>query len=206
MKKSLLLILSISFFGFICKSQNNTQQEIKELPIIKTDSLKHGVYFNFNEFLQNTPSLTEVKIIYLKRNSKLMEIPGAKAYCYNFFDQKHSLLHIQDSVWGFCDGENIYVKHKDDYFKIVKFGRFCLIVNSFISGINLGASSPYNTSHSSIEYILDINSGEIFKFKVSSLKKKILKYDKVLLEKFKDESLKKTMITKYLNDFNAKFQ
>ena len=198
MKKLLSLFLLFIISTVYCSAQNENENDLKELSIFNTDTLMYGIYNNFNEFQNNSPSITNLKIIYVGKRSNLNEIEGIHRNTHNFFNKEHSLTKL-DSAWGFCDGTNIYVKNKNIYYKIEVWGRFCLISYTIIT-------SGMETYHKTSEYILDVITGEVFKFNVKNLKKKILIYDYELLVKFEAESLKKTMTIKYLKDFNKPFR
>lgn len=197
MKNLVYLFIFFTILTFNSNAQDETKPDLKELPIFNTDSLKFGIYLNFNEFQNNSPSITDLNIIYVGKRSNLNEIYGIRRNTHNFFNKENSLTKV-DSAWGFYDGTNVYVNINNLYYEMKIRGRFCLLSYTIIT-------SGMETYHKTSEYILDTITGEIFRFNVKYLKKKILIYDNELLAKFKDESMKDVMTVKYLNDFNAKY-
>lgn len=117
MKVKILYTLIVLFITFTVKSQ----KILNEL-----DSLKKGIYANFEEFQLNKPSVAmDYEILTLKQPN------GALFYSVNI-DNKTAFKI--GKVFGFCDGENVYIKisshimfsSKNVFSKIKNFNAYCL--------------------------------------------------------------------------------
>lgn len=79
------------------------------VPILKDTVLKKGVYANFAAFKNNTPTYT----IYEITQRKLADIIHVK-------DSVKGELYPVRSVWGYCDGKQVFIKSADNYFPIYR--------------------------------------------------------------------------------------
>lgn len=78
-----------------------------DIPVIQTNTYKKGVYQTFDEFKMNHPSITTYSI----EDDKLTKTI--------FFKDDQGEHPIRD-VWGYCDGNHLYIKSGDNYFELVK--------------------------------------------------------------------------------------
>jgi hypothetical protein len=83
-----------------------TRQQFN-IPITNTTTYMKGVYKTFTEFKNNTPSYINYEI----RKDKLTE---------TIFVKDKLGEHPVRDVWGFSDGNNIYVQASDNYFPLTK--------------------------------------------------------------------------------------
>ncbi|HUS03062.1 MAG TPA: hypothetical protein VMY77_15095 [Chitinophagaceae bacterium] len=83
----------------------NTKQF--NIPVLNTNVYKKGVYKTFAEFKMNTPSFNNYEIKEDKLTETLFIKDGKGEY------------PVRD-VWGFCDGNNLYIKSSDNYFELTK--------------------------------------------------------------------------------------
>jgi len=65
-------------------------------PIAANESLRPGVYADFEEFRNNTPSIRDFEIR-KDKNDRFLYIKTGGASCYSH------------DAWGYCDGKNIFV-------------------------------------------------------------------------------------------------
>ena len=77
-------------------------------PILKSDHYTKGVYKNFNEFLNNQPSILQ----YVVKKDKLVDI----LYIPIGKDQ----LSPARDVWGYCDGNKIFIKSGENFYPLVR--------------------------------------------------------------------------------------
>jgi hypothetical protein len=75
------------------------------LPILQDSIFKKGAYRSYSEFKNNTPSISEFVIKTDGRTNTLMVTENGQDYPVR-------------KIWGFCDGENIYVQSKFNYFQL----------------------------------------------------------------------------------------
>lgn len=79
------------------------------LPILNQSILKKGAYTSFEEFKNNNPSINEYQF-------KKGEI-GDFLYV-----KENGVEHPDRTVWGFCDGKNIYINSADKFSLLVREG------------------------------------------------------------------------------------
>ncbi|MFT3935667.1 MAG: hypothetical protein QM726_18710 [Chitinophagaceae bacterium] len=114
-----LALLAISFFSSVIVSG--------QFATINPDSskiLKKGLYKNYEEFLNNNPSNTKddffVSFYFLNKKDP-SSIVGAN---YQFTDSSKE----KENVWGFCDGNAIYVAatpfSTQYYWKLIGLGKY----------------------------------------------------------------------------------
>ncbi len=79
-----------------------------------TASLKRGCYVSVQEFLTNSPSVLDSFVVEsVMRTQKNWE--GTLSRTPYYAGKIKKVKHI----WGFCDGEDTYVFHQKEFFKIV---------------------------------------------------------------------------------------
>jgi hypothetical protein len=83
--------------------ENNSNKFI--LPILQDTIYKKGAYRSYSEFKNNTPSISEFVIKTDGRTNTLMVTENGQEYPVR-------------KIWGFCDGENVYVQSKFNYFQL----------------------------------------------------------------------------------------
>src|SRR6185437_12369328 len=203
-KQSLLISILLSLV-FVSKTQSQT------LIVDDTANLKVGVYRTFKEFRYNSPSIT----------TEFTVRPEEKRFDYAPSEFKDSSRHtiyylllpesytITDTIWGFCDGKNIYINTwwstyspKGTYERLEYIGRYCLFFKWQPGGykkppricrvainINNGlAFDPDILSHSDLKQILEKDTYLYNKYKqVKERKAKSFYYLKLYSEKHKDQ-------------------
>ena len=65
MKRLIFIVFLIQSLSVL--SQENKVYNTKEIKILNTDSLNHGLYISFDEFIHNAPSITNVRFLDDKR-------------------------------------------------------------------------------------------------------------------------------------------
>ena len=83
--------------------ENNSNKFI--IPILRDTIYKKGAYRSYYEFKNNTPSISEFVIKTDGRTNTLMVTENGQEYPVR-------------NIWGFSDGENIYVQSKFNYFQL----------------------------------------------------------------------------------------
>jgi len=82
-----------------------------DFPVYNSNHYKKGVYKTFEEFKMNMPSLPDFEF---KR--------GAMGDIIYITD--NNVTYPSREVWGYCDGENIYINSGDKYSKLVRAGNY----------------------------------------------------------------------------------
>ena len=112
---SLVRLQMINPETHILNKRKFTRQELREYyaarwdkPIIRDSLPQKGVYKNFNEFLNNKPSITN----FLVKKDKLADILYVPV-------GKTEMAPARD-VWGYSDGKNIFIKSGENFYVLVK--------------------------------------------------------------------------------------
>jgi len=114
LKKSLANITDINFGEILSKRKkllfSDIQREYEkkaQLNILKDIVLKKGVYKDFEEFKNNSPSITGFEL----RTGKMGDIMYVKTA-----DAEYPARDL----WGYCDGTDIFINSGDKYSKLVR--------------------------------------------------------------------------------------
>jgi hypothetical protein len=169
---------------------------------------KKGFYSNFREFQTNNPSIkVEFKM------SKIEE-SGNEYERIEFKDSTFDYRILLDIIYGFSDGQNIYIKRKISgmiytFIPIQTLGRYCYvgqkydkqgvpIILPFAVGI---LSVPYKQ-----DYIFNISSGNEHPLNDETMQL-ILASDKELLEVYLSQppERREDMKLYWLNEFNKRY-
>ncbi|MDQ3291885.1 MAG: hypothetical protein M3Q05_11415 [Bacteroidota bacterium] len=175
----------------------------------KKVELKPGFYRNFEEFKTNTPSIPfdNYPLTNVSKGYGFLNIAGEVIYYRIKMDK--SLAKTIGHVYGFCDGNNIYLNTDDhvfkpssDFVKLDYLGRYCYFEDGGFKTVYSGNGMPSNSTYLD-KKALDINSGKIFSLNKKSLKE-IMANDSELLEQFVNESSKNKMLKTYLISYSDK--
>ncbi len=79
------------------------------IEILHTTSFKKGVYLTYNDFKNNTPSIQDFEI----KKSEFAHTLFVK-------DEQGNQYPVR-KIWGFSDGENVFIKSADIFFKLEKY-------------------------------------------------------------------------------------
>jgi len=115
----LILFFSLALFG-----QNQVSGDQENIEILNCGKLKNGLYYSFDEFKNNNPSDTNYWVQVEKMLPVEQRYKHEKEQKTLFFDENGIFTEMDKPVWGFCDGESIFVYHKGMYNQIVTLGRF----------------------------------------------------------------------------------
>lgn len=188
----LIIINSLTLFG---QNQITTSQE--NIEILNCDKLKYGLYHSFTEFKNNDPSDTNF-IIKLE-----MRLPVEQQYGYGneqksfIYDENGKPVEMDKPLWGFCDGEKVFIYSNHMYFEIITLGKFCVFTIEDYKRMR----GRYKTR----DYFFDINTGEVFELNSENLIKMVLHNDPILLEEFNNDRAKNSMMHWYVNEINSKY-
>jgi hypothetical protein len=159
MKSVITLLLLVTCFTSFAQTDNIT---------------RNAVFRNFEEFKNNTPSIHPIDIF--------IEQTGEDKFVLNYRDATGNTKEYKESLWGFSDSNDVYVKYNKHYAKFMAIGKICVFKFfhesetkwSSAPGIN-GGTVPvrYKTKEKEESYLLDVNTGKITTLKASAVKKLI---------------------------------
>lgn len=92
---------------------NSFKDDFTKIPILLDDQKKKGLYMTYEQFLKNTPSTADFEIEKNKFSDGLFVINSSGAN------------ELVRNVWGYCDGQNMYIKSGEKYFQL------CRVNNTF---------------------------------------------------------------------------
>ena len=211
----------IVFTFIVISSQYGFSQDI-----LATKELKKGIYQNFNEFRLNSPSIPlDESLIEIKAEEKVLietytgfivyETKEITIQTYRFKDKQTQKRINTKKFWGYCDGSNVYINSYThipaQYFvQLLIIGRYCYFIQPGDKVDASGQISHIGSYNLTSEYIININTGKIFKLD-RQLLKEILQRDPELLEELKnDKESKNTLISRrrllmdYIDSYNKK--
>lgn len=201
MKKLICIIILLQ--TLIAFGQETKIYDYNDVDILQVDSFNLGLYFTYDEFIKNKPSKTD---IYFKKDTRFAweeAFIGKRWEDLFVYDSTETKTKVKDKLWGYCNGEKIFIYYKKRYCEVNILGRYSVFIYK-MDEINLGYSSgSYVSAYD--EFILDILTGEIYKLRTRTLKKYVLDDYSELLEKFKNESLRHTMYYMYIKEVNSKY-
>lgn len=139
--KSLPVKLFLILFIFF--SISNTHAQKYEINRLIPDSIKFwnkGVYKSINEFYTNSPSIT-TSFNVENTNPDYYLYPGEKdEYFITYYDDLgiENRLDFND-IWGFFDGNKLFVIYKKKPYEMLSFGRISILRYEVYHEKNIGA-------------------------------------------------------------------
>lgn len=108
--------IKADIFDFYIKNDNidasaNTSQIIKTEELkykINCKTLKKGAYLNFDEFINNNPSI-DFNFIVIKRSNFSIAMMGGNNYKVKVLDNSMDPSRVKRKFWGICDGKECYI-------------------------------------------------------------------------------------------------
>jgi hypothetical protein len=204
MKKQIILLFYL-FTILVCNAQNDTAK------IYNSSVLKKGFYKNYDEYINNSPSVTPdfTTILLSIKNMTDTIITGAK---YKINDGT-----TVSGSWGFCDGTDVFINKRISLFKrrylkaqyigknpfFLFWHRDVYAIGPPLVAIITAAASA--TKPASFDLMFINPAGKV---KIASYKnlKKLFVADPDVLKRFKTERAFTDKIkTEYLVEFNEKF-
>ncbi|QHT70581.1 hypothetical protein GXP67_29975 [Rhodocytophaga rosea] len=148
--------------------------ETHQYPILTDSVLKKGIYQRFSDFRNNSPvTAPNLVMEQVSREAKhLQHIYEVKPY---LLDEKGNRKSLKN-VWGFSDGENLYIYHDKDYFLMDRSGGTYAfyafgptqtnytaitagaVMGGLVGAVAIGAATQKSTQ---AEYILDMITGHV---------------------------------------------
>lgn len=161
---------------------------------------RNAVFFTFDEFRNNAPSIYPSTIVAEESESKTK---------WKYTDSIGQLKRMKDNFWGFSDSEYVYIIHKGNYGRFIEIGRLCMFTYHFVK-VSRDISFPNATTGAPTSmkrkeegnktYVLFLDTGEIIELLPKNMKT-ILASDPELLKQYQAEELpdqeKRNYVWKY---------
>jgi hypothetical protein len=138
-----------------------------DIPVFKLPV--KGVYFKFEDFINNKPPITEYSVLSTDKADFL------------YLKSANNNETLQENIWGYCDGKDFFVYAAENFFKLHQTGKTFAIYgakdyrNVRVFRMNFAAidavlpNSTYSKSRTRSRYklvhetlILDMETGELF--------------------------------------------
>jgi hypothetical protein len=188
-----------------------------DLEILKTDTLKDGIYMNFKEFQQNNPSIKGGFTIG-NRNTPLKIIPNTpKRGSYLYLKTDTNYTRLKQKHWGFCYNNKVYVLFQGRYLKLSIDGKYCsftdIAMNANRNFNTFGASNnhisqipPSGPVEDEVDFLLNATNDERIEVTINNLED-IVDNEKILLiEECEKINNQKWYILCYINNINKLYK
>ena len=188
-------------------------------PILATPKLEKGIYRNFQEFVNNAPSI-RAPFLMISHSGKGKIEKGMEDYKLMLQDSATKRRDLK-KFWGACDGETIYINEASyegpvNFKRVHGMGRYCYFKGSYFNtskvvaaGVVAGAIGAAVAAgvEGDYPYILNINNGKFFLLD-KDLLKTILKKDEELNALYDDEQRrsKKNTLLSYIVKYNERHE
>lgn len=138
--EKLFLFLAI-FLSYPALSQTDSSQ--RQNNILTCTKLRRGIYKSFHEFKTNSPSVTrEFEVVRASKSKRVLM--GTAEIKPMYIDPAGKLSKVEKKMWGFCDGDTIYLAiekdvYSNEYVKLFHLGRYSLFSSySSLSSLSRG--------------------------------------------------------------------
>lgn len=174
-------------------------------------AFQQGIYLSFQQFQSNSP-VPKSAIISSEDSSRLdfIKLVLTKEYV----EWKDSSGKIQktkvSSLWGYSENKSVYVRHNNNFNRIVVIGKVChftaYVTDYMYTGPGTYPNQQYGTPVETLQqYILDTETGAIMDYNVATMES-ILKRDQELYTEFCNlrKRKKKEQLFIYLRKYNER--
>ncbi|MGG9970430.1 hypothetical protein ACQ33O_01445 [Ferruginibacter sp. SUN002] len=203
MKHIFLILFSQTFFNISYSQQVEMQDSVisksdSTVKIYKAKTLKKGFYKNRTEFFNNAPSIIIDFKVVKKSDSKKRQKAGVLRVDYKL----PSGQTIDDeSVWGFCDGEFVYVSDNNfglekKYWKLDCLGPHPFFIRAYKPTPLLGVAA--SALSKSFEVFL-LGEKENFKISISNEMIDLFESEQDIQEGYKNAIAPPGEIDPYIN-------
>ncbi|MFH2140952.1 MAG: hypothetical protein ABIJ97_00915 [Bacteroidota bacterium] len=163
-----------------------------------------GIFLNFQEFKNNTPSiLADIKIT--EKKNRLYRINDSK-YKLKFLNtEKNKYKTYRKKYFAVFDGNDYYIRDVNGLAKIIVKGRYCVYLHSVFNsrGVTIGRSlPPISGKEKNRLFILDLSNGERHRLTKHFVKKAIQKNDIELYNEYCSDKNKKASLINYIARLN----
>ncbi|HMG89827.1 MAG TPA: DUF6563 family protein [Chryseolinea sp.] len=192
-------------------------------PILMATKPQKGIYRDFQEFLNNAPSIQSPFIILCKSGDDKIE-RGTADYRVMLLDTATKRRDLK-KFWGVYDGDAVYINEVVyggplNFKRMHGMGRYCYFKGSLVNngstvagaGVAVGLvggalAAAIIEIDGDYPYVLNINNGNVYLLDKETLKT-ILKKDEELLALYDEEERKskKNTLLSYIAEYNQRHQ
>lgn len=159
---------------------------------------KKGIYRNFDEFRNNSPSIPY--------KGKVIDSGLPDMVHIDFYEGHDAPCPKNTDIWGFCDGLTVFIsetgkfKKKNVYTRLQYIGRYSYFQKEvFIANSN---QMGYSYATRTYAYGIDANTGEVFRLN-EEVVLYILYRDEALMKKFEKTRKKQEDLGVYLRLYST---
>lgn len=123
MKKS-LVVLCILTLPTLAYSQNSPESVIPRSVL----PLNEGIYLSIEDFLTNSPSIPYHVNVYHSISGIYGDENERNEYVLSYYDNMgYRMVHRVCDIWGYCDGNSVYITHQGRPYELVHLGAISLL-------------------------------------------------------------------------------
>lgn len=217
MRKIVLLLLLV----FPC-FQKEIKAQQRAIEYDRNFVFRDGIYLSFQDFRNNAPIPVNRVISDYNRNVQdfLGRVLSKKSFSYIDVAGSQQTAN-SDEVWGYCSGGMIYINYGTDFNRMTVIGSISHFIATLRTrmvsqdpfyygrpygyGYGYGYPPPTQFSYTSVQCILDFDTGNIMDFNINNMEI-ILSRDPMLYQEFLalKKRRKKEAIFYYLRKYNEK--
>jgi len=154
---------------------------------------KNAIYLSFEEFRNNTPSITGHTLKLGETDQYLRSIE------YDNYGPD-TVKKFRRRVWGFSDDKNFYIKYGGSAGMVIEWGNYCVF--SYVQNVQINAVN-HEKEPRSFYYVLNYLTGEIEEMKVNKVKR-YLADDGELAQEYRDEDDKEGQMLEFIRRYNQR--
>lgn len=204
MTRLTVIFFLVSFNNIINAQIKDTTQAKLDVMILNSSLYTNGVYKDFNEFTNNSPSVQRKFI--LKQRSDFMQIMlGLRQNVLKYYnDSLDKYKRFRESNWGVCIEGVIYLRFKNKYIQLEPIGKYSFFVNEGWAWGNLGTGAKYFYYYED-DYMINITNNERVKLSKRSVRKVLENENSKLLIKFNSERGRNSLLRDYIIQVNKMY-
>lgn len=195
----------IGFFLILFSYSGNSQISETELAEYEFGyPFKAGVYYTYEDFKMNNPTeISNFKVI--TRSSEFLCRNGSVSDYIEYKSGGEPKRINGSDIWGYSKRGDVYVVHKNMFYKIIRFGGIC-----FLDAIRGDykeddeVQKPNNIATTENFGLLEANTGNTFDFNLINLEEIISKDEDVYHEYLKTSIKRKDRKFVFLRKYNEK--
>jgi len=184
---------------------------------------KSGIYFTFNQFLENTPLPKHKIVSNVPEDSPTFMAEALKPdTIYYIGDDGNIISYPKSKIWGYCENNTVFINYDKNFYRILIIGK----IGFFIAQVTVESTvydnsmypyyydpfyypisgSPRTVRSKEIRrYLIDFNTGEVLPFDYKNLEA-LLSSDTELYQEYISLSKRKRkkLIFLYIRRFNER--
>ncbi len=189
MKLSMIWLSSIFLILFL----DSGSCQIVEKEMVEYEfgyPFKTGIYYTFENFKEN--STIEINYFHVITIASEAACRNGRLSDYIKYESGSETIKIKgEDIWGYSKKGDVYVSHRNMFYKIFKYGSICYLVA--LRGNTREddeIQKHFNAATSEHHALLDANTGKTYDFKTKYLDSLLVK-DEELYEEYLNSNIKK---------------